>query len=175
LAAVDGGACLGGQSFYAAPTGKPGNSGSLDAPFDLAYALSGKSPAKPCDTIWLREGTYKGAFKSDLTGAEHRPIIVRRYPGERATLDSAGLPDSTLQVGGAWTWYWGFEIMNSDPQRSSKEPGPWPSDLRRGTGVGSRGTNLKFINLVVHDAARGFEVHADSAGTEVYGNLIYFN
>ena len=65
--------------------------------------------------------------------------------------------------------------MNSDPQRSSKEPGPWPSDLRRGTGVGSRGTNLKFINLVVHDAARGFEVNADSAGTEVYGNLIYFN
>jgi hypothetical protein len=66
-------------------------------------------------------------------------------------------------------------VTNSDPQRSSQEPGPWPSDLRRGTGVVSRGPNIKFINLVVHDTARGFEVSAESIGTEIYGNVVYYN
>ena len=174
-AVVGGSTCSGGRSFYASPDGQPGNSGGIDAPLDLHTALSEKSPAAPCDTIWLREGTYKGAFKSALKGSDYKPIIVRQYPGERATLDSAGMPGSTLQVDGAWAWYWGFEVTNSDPQRVSKEPGAWPSDLRRGTGVGSRGTNLKFINLVVHDNARGFEVNSESISTEVYGNLIYYN
>ncbi len=172
---ANGSTCVEGQSFYVAPAGRPGNSGSIDAPLDLAMALSDKSPAKACDTIWLRSGTYKGAFNSVLKGAEGKPIIVRQYPGERATLDSAGKPEPTLLVDGSWTWYWGFELTNSEPQRSSQEGGAWPSDLKRGTGVGSRGTNIKFINLVVHDAARGIEVNADSINTEIYGSLIYYN
>ena len=123
----------------------------------------------------MRGGTYKGAFSSVLKGSEGKPIVVRQYPGERATLDSAGMPEPTLLVDGASTWYWGFEVTNSDPQRSSQEGGPWPSDMRRGTGVGSRGTDIKFINLVVHDTARGFSVNAESINTEIYGNLIYYN
>jgi hypothetical protein len=172
---VAGSTCIGGQSFYASPEGRPENAATLDAPIDLATALSERGPAKPCDTIWLRGGTYRGAFKSTLKGADNRPIVVRQYRGERATLDSVGAAEPALQVLGSWSWFWGFEVTNSDTQRLSKESGPWPSDLRRGTGVGARGPNNKFINLVVHDEARGFEVTAESIGTEIYGNLIYYN
>ena len=69
----------------------------------------------------------------------------------------------------------GFEITNSGTERVSKESGQWPSDLQRGTGVASRGSHIKLINLTVHDMARGFEVNEDSIGTEIYGNLIYNN
>jgi hypothetical protein len=172
---VAGSTCTGGRSFYAAPQGRSENAGNIDAPIDLATALSEKSPAKPCDTIWLRGGTYRGAFKSMLKGGDNMPIVVRQYRGERATLDSEGAVEPALQVLGSWSWFWGFEVTNSETQRRSKEAGPWPSDLRRGTGVGSRGPNNKFINLVVHDVARGFEVTAESIGTEIYGSLIYYN
>jgi hypothetical protein len=131
---VAGSTCTGGRSFYAAPQGRPENAGNIDAPIDLATALSDKSPAKLCDTIWLRGGTYRGAFKSLLKGRDNMPIVVRQYRGERATLDSAGAAEPALQVLGSWSWFWGFEVTNSDTQRQSKEAGPWPSDLRRGTG-----------------------------------------
>jgi hypothetical protein len=174
-AAFEGSTCAGGRSYYVAPSGKAEATGSINEPLDLVTALSEKSPAKPCDTVWLRGGTYKGTFTSALKGSEGKPIIVRQHPEERATIDGAGSAEPALQVRGAWTWYWGFEVTNSDTKRASTEPGPWPSDLRRGTGVGSRGTNIKFINLIVHDGARGFEVPPESVGTEIYGSLIYYN
>ena len=172
---VAGRTCTGGRLFYAAPGGTAESTGTINAPFDLATALSEKSPARPCDTIWLRGGTYRGAFKSALKGSDQQPIVIRQYPGERATLDSVGAAEPALQVLGSWSWFWGFEVTNSDTLRQSKETGPWPSDLRRGTGVGARGPNNKFINLIVHDATRGFEVTAESIGTEIYGSLIYYN
>jgi hypothetical protein len=172
---VAGTACTAGRSFYVAPSGVATNSGSINSPLDLATALSNTSPARPCDTIWLRGGTYRGAFTSVLSGSDSMPIVVRQYPGERATLDGDSRPEATLLVDGSWTWYWGFEVTNSNAQRASGEPGPWPGDLPRGAGVGLRGNNVKFINLVVHDAARGFHVNSATVDAEIYGSLIYYN
>jgi hypothetical protein len=174
-AASSAGPCSEGKSLYVSPQGRAENDGSLERPLDLVTALSGKGPARPCDTIWLRGGTYKGTFTSSLNGADGSPIVVRRFPGERATIDSAPSAGAGLYATGSWTWFWGFEVTNSDPQRYSKESGPWPSDLRRGTGVASRGSQIKFINLVVHDMARGFEVSEAALNNEFYGNLIYSN
>lgn len=174
-ATLSGTTCSAGQSIYAAPTGQPDNDGSIDRPLDLTTALSEKSPAKACDTIWLRGGTYRGAFKGALKGSDGKPIIVRQYPGEVATLDSGPESGAGLHVTGTWAWYWGFELTNSDPDRMSKEPGQWPGDLRRGTGVTVTGSHVRFINLIVHDLARGFEVNVNSTNTELYGNLIYHN
>ena len=170
-----GNPCLGGKAFYVTPAGLPTNDGSRDKPLDLATALSDKSPAKPCDTIWLRGGTYQGAFKSVLAGADGKPVMVRQYAGERATIDSGGGQETALMVTGSWTWYMGFELTNSGTHRVSTETGQWPSDLQRGTGVAARGSHNKLINLTVHDLARGFEVNEDAIGTEIYGNLIYNN
>jgi hypothetical protein len=136
---------------------------------------------KPGDTIWLRGGTYPGKYVSYLTGTSTAPIVVRPYPGEWAKIDSgSGNPSALdiLQVNGAYTWYWGFEIMSSDPLRQSSQNGSWPTDITRGgcasTNTG-QGVGVKFINLICHDAAGGISPWADSSNAEVYGSLIYYN
>ena len=94
-------------------------------------ALAQPSAVKPGDTIWLRGGTYVGAFRSSLTGSSGKPILLRQYPGERATIDgNYGGNDATLDIRGSNAWYWGFEVTNSDPTRASPTT---DNPARRGT------------------------------------------
>jgi len=102
-------------------------------------------------------------FASQLTGTAAAPIVVRVYPGEwrRSTADRepgrAGHPSGD----GAYTWYWGFEIMSSDPKRQSSQNGPWPTDITRGSCASTNdghGAGVKFINIVCHDGAGGSTV-----------------
>ena len=167
--------CSGGPMFYVATDGQSGNDGSAARPWDLQTALSNTAGVGPCATVWLRGGTYKGTFVSSLNGRDGSPVVIRQMPGERATIDSAPSADPALTVSGSWAWFMDFEIMNSDPTRQSSQNGGWPPDLKRGTGVTARGSHLKFIGLVVHDLARGFEIGSDSLDTEVYGSLVYYN
>ncbi len=167
--------CTGAKELYVSPDGNAQNNGSIEHPLDLATALSATSPAVACDTIWLHGGTYRGPFTSALRGREGAPIVVREAPGQRATIDSAPEPTPALTVNGQYVWFWGFEITNSDPQRVSADTTSWPADLKRGSGVVARGTHLKFINMVVHDMTRGFEIGADAIDVEVYGSLIFYN
>ena len=100
--------------FYVAPTGTAMDDGSKAKPWDLQTALSHPKSVKPGDTIWLRGGTYKGAFTSKLNGAGGAPITIRQYPGERAILDANGAPTNlpTIHIDGAWKTWWGFEVTN---------------------------------------------------------------
>ena len=158
-----------GRSIYVAPNGVAGRDGSLANPIDLVSALSSSGPARPGDTIWLRGGTYRGAFTSTLNGTSTAPITVRQYPGERATLDNGGTPTlPTLVVNGSWTVFWGFEIMNSNPTRFIDISG-------RGTGLDVYGANTKFINLVIHDAQNGVGFWSSAVNAELYGSLIFNN
>lgn len=168
-----------GHTYFVAPDGLATNSGSITQPLDLATALSAESPAKPGDTIWLRGGTYYGAFNSVLTGTAGAPIVVRQYPGERAIIDGGGVPASTLRVHGAHTWYWGLEVMSSDPARvfyervdtdTPNRPGPG-----RRTGVEVFGPNTKFINMIVHDVRDGFVLRESAIDVEINGALTFFN
>jgi hypothetical protein len=170
-----GPACPSGQNVFVSPDGVATATGTREEPLDLKTALSRKGPAKPCDTIWLLGGTYKGAFTSDIQGTEGSPIVVRQYPGERATLDSSPSHDPALSVNGNYVWFWGFEITNSNTQRTSNEPATWPGDLPRGTGVAVSGAHTKLINLAIHDLARGIEVGTSAVAPEMYGQLIYSN
>ncbi len=167
--------------FYVAPSGTPGGSGSWSNPWDLQTALNQPATVHPGDTIWLRGGTYTGTHTSHLSGTSSSPIVVRQYAGERAILDggnSAGMP--ILVIGGSYTWYWGFEVMSSDPNRVSAQATSWPSDIARGEGVvisqttGS-GVGTKFINLIVHDTRQGFSFWKEATDAEIYGCLIYYN
>lgn len=164
-----------GHEFFVAPDGLSTNNGSLQRPLDLTTALSSASPARPGDVIWLRGGTYQGAFRSALVGTPSLPIIVRQYPGERATIDSATTTTDALTVAGAHTWFWGFEIASSDPGRSTAQTGSWPSDLHRGYGAVTHAPGIKFINLIVHDNANGLGIWLGADGSEAYGNIIYYN
>jgi hypothetical protein len=158
-----------GANWYVAPNGLPTNDGSAARPLDLVTALSSGSPAAPGDTIWLRGGVYAGNFTSVLTGTATQPIIVRQYPGERATIDAAPSPTGAgLQVKGAYAWYWGFEVTNSHTNRLN-------GTSSRGHGVIQFGAYTKLINLVVHDALDGIETWSGATNAEVYGNIIYNN
>ena len=164
--------------YYVAPTGSAGGNGSITSPWDLQTALSQPASVHPGDTIWLRGGTYTGTFVSRLTGAAGNPIIVRQYPGERATLDAA-TPNAlvgnsnihSLNVQGAYAWYWGFEIMNSNTIRQTQTV----YNNFRGDGLWITGPNTKFINLSVHDTDQGFSFWEGAVDSELYGNLIYNN
>ena len=96
------------NGHFVATNGSSGGDGSEGRPWDLATALNQPSGVTAGDTIWLRGGTYRGSFNSRLQGAAGSPIIVRQYPGERAKVDG------NFFIGGGYTWFWGFEVLNSD-------------------------------------------------------------
>jgi hypothetical protein len=168
--------------FYAAPNGSPTGTGSLSNPWDLRTALNQPASVHPGDTIWLRGGTYSGTYTSQLTGTPSAPIIVRQYPGERATIDggTANTP-VLLTIAGAYSWYWGFEVMSSSLDRFSTDTGSYPPDLNRpyegiaNAQVPGSGVGTKFINLVVHDLGQGFGFWQDATDAEINGCLIYYN
>jgi len=157
--------------FFASPTGSSSGDGSISRPWDLVTAFKQPSALKAGDTLWLRGGVYQGAYVSYLTGASGSPIVVRQYPGERATLDGVNAGGHTiLQVSGAYTWYWGFEIMSSNTNRTSSSVS--------GSGITTMQTpghpGLKFINLVIHDTlGNGFWI--DATDMEMHGCIVYYN
>jgi Right handed beta helix region len=170
-----------GQTYYVSPFGRPDGDGSPEHPWDLAKALAQPSAVHPGDTIWLRGGIYRGIYTSRLTGTVVAPIIVRQYPGERATLDGGTNTAALLIVGGAYTWFWGFEIASSSLDRDSTDTGPYPTDLNRPyEGIANAqqpgsGAGTKFINLVVHNLGQGIALWQDATDAEIYGCLIYYN
>jgi len=150
--------------WYVAPNGSSGGTGSASAPWDLTTALSGASGrVQPGDTIWLRAGTYgSGEGRSDyhatLNGTASAPIIVRQYPGERATING------DIAVDGSNTWYWGFELENTNTATQ---------DIQ---GINSHCPGCRFINLVVHDhSGDGFGLWAEGPNQVAYGNIVYNN
>jgi hypothetical protein len=165
-----------GGSIFVSPSARMDGDGTLGRPLDLETALSAKGPVRPGATVWLREGTYRGPFISELTGTGERPIAVRPYPGEHVIIDSAPSRDPALTVHGAWTTYRDLEILNSSGGRESAQANAsQPTDLSRGPGLDVHGPNTKFVNLVVHDLAGGLNIWADAVGAEATGNIIYNN
>lgn len=171
-----------GNQFYVAPNGRAGAAGSFEDPWDLSTALAQPDAVRPGDTIWLRGGIYQGIYASRLAGTATSPIVVRQYPGERATLDGGtNYAPSVLMVSGAYTWYWGFEITSSSLDRYSADTGSYPPNLARplqavaneqqvGSGVG-----VRFINMVFHNCGQGPSLWVDAIGAEISGSLIYYN
>src|SRR6266571_1333735 len=153
--------------WYAAVTGSSSDSGTFTDPWDLATALAGGNGLiQPSDTLWIRGGTYSGSFYSALTGTPSARIIVRGFPGERAIIDRAGTAGSgeILTIDGAYTTYWGFEVMNSTSTRTST----------RKTGVYlQNGTNIRLVNLLIHDTGMGVFAEEGTAGAEIYGCLLW--
>jgi S-layer homology domain len=161
--------------YYVAPNGSPSGNGSINNPWDLQTALDQPSAVQAGDTIWLRGGTYDDPpYISHLTGTSANPIIVRQYAGERAKLDgNHNGTEPTVTVLGKYTWYWGFEIFNSDPTRYSPDPSLNPP--RRGMGVQLSGDGTRLINMIIHDTNEGVLTGEAATDARIYGNLIYYN
>ncbi|MCX8024328.1 MAG: right-handed parallel beta-helix repeat-containing protein [Thermanaerothrix sp.] len=166
----------GGRSFFAAPNGTTSGDGSMDRPFNLAYAIEDKAKTgffQPGDVIWVRGGTYGGGgltyFNSHLQGTVDRPIVVRAYPGEHPIINGS------IKIYKPNVIFWGLAVINTDPNRTSQFSGSFPDDIYREDAFSVYATNVKIINNIMHDAAEG--VYADDRAPDVviYGNLIYNN
>lgn len=164
------------KEYFVSPEGKPNNSGTRDAPWDLTSALAGQQKVFPGDVIWVRSGTYKGKFEVKLAGKEGAPVIVRAYPGERATILDTGI---TVVEPASYVWLWDLEIAGSVPveKRETRQTGSHPEDL-----PGTDGLNVyaergcKFINLIIHDNVKGgVGWWVGSTDSEMHGCLIYNN
>jgi hypothetical protein len=160
------------RSHYAAPGGTRGGDGSQRRPWDLATALAGGGgKVKAGDTVWVRGGVYRGAFRSTVQGAAGKPVVIRQYPGERATIDGAGSRASTLVVGGAYTVFWGLELTNSDPVRTATAV----SHDERPDLVVNKASHTKYINLIVHDGGGAFYTEPEFSDVEIAGCIVYNN
>ncbi|MFN2570653.1 MAG: hypothetical protein ABR537_03425 [Gemmatimonadales bacterium] len=159
------------HSHFAAPTGSPRGDGSILHPWDLATALAPGSRVPPGDTIWLRGGTYRGAFRSGVAGTAGAPVVVRGYPGERAIVDGGTSKSSTLYVTGDNSVFWGFELTNSSVTRTT----PLASEEVRPNVVVNDASHTKYINLIVHDGGVAFYNEPATMDVEVAGWIIYNN
>ena len=147
-------------SYYVSPAGSPSGTGSWTFPWDLATALAGAGGViHPGDTVWLRGGTYAGAFRTSLGGAAGNPIVFRRWRSERATINGG------LRVDGPDLVFWGLEIARSDTAVRDSLPG-----------LEIYGPRTKVINLVIHDAVgQGIGFWDGAVDAEVYGCIVYNN
>lgn len=144
------------RSHFASPRGSAAGTGGTDQPWDLATALAGAGGRiHPGDTVWLRGGTYRGSFRTQLQGAPGRWIVFRQAAGERATIDG------TLRAEGAYLAFWGFEVMQSAPSTY---------------GIQANTDHGLFINLIVHDAGtQGVSFWTPAVDAELYGCIVYNN
>lgn len=152
--------------YFVSPRGTPNGDGSAGRPWDLQTALNQPATVKPGSLIWLRSGLYGTGltqFTSKLAGTADAPIIIRQYPGERATINGG------IAVYGPYTWFWGFEVTSTVPDRG---PGRQALD---GFDTYEGSAHTRFINLVVHDDGEGFGFWDKGIDSEIYGCLIYDN
>jgi predicted small lipoprotein YifL len=157
------------RTIYVSPQGASSNDGSQGSPLDLATALSGQN-VPPGSTIWLRGGTYRGAFSSRLIGRDDARIVVRGAPGERAVLDCT-TRGPVLGVFGTYTTFQDFEIACSTPSRTDSGQANDPTGI-----AANESSHVAFINLIVHDLpGQGFGLWTESIEAEVYGTIVYYN
>lgn len=161
--------------WHVTPTGSPDGDGSEAAPWDLTTAWAHPEIVQPGDTIRLHGGTYPvvGGLTGSLVGTAEAPIIVRGAAAERVTLDTGDSPLNRIAIGGAYTWYWDFEVTSSAEDR-------WADDgnaADRGYSIdANEGPGLKLIDLVVHDTQGAIGFWANVVDEpEVYGCIIYYN
>ncbi len=167
-------------TWIASPTGTPEGDGSLGSPWDLQTALNKTDTVNHGDTLYLRGGTYTGAFTATLLGEAGSLITVRPYPGERVIFDAIQTGEPSLadapirQDEGGYVAYRGFEFTNSDTTRILTAGGSNP-ETRRAPGPFFTAPGCKLINCLIYDLSEGPSFWGAADGTEFYGNVVWNN
>lgn len=160
---------------FVAQDGDSSADGSEGAPWSLAYALSGEADIQAGEIVWLRGGEYEGPFVSELIGAPGAPIVVRGYPREDPVLKACGGDKAILTVNGQYAWMWGFEVTGCGGERRTQESGSHPEDFGNGAAIDVFGSDIRIVEMEIHDAPTGIGCWAGAKRAEIIGNLIYYN
>jgi hypothetical protein len=161
------------SGFHVTTTGSAGGSGTLTSPWDLKTALNHPSAVEGGDIIYIHEGTYYGAYASNLNGTSAKAITVRPWYDETVIIDSckdvSGGLTAALEFGGSYTRIMGLTIRNSNPNHYVP--------IENGfDGVYYTGSYNKLINCVIHDnTGNGIGFWSSAVGSEVAGCIIYHN
>jgi len=141
----------------------------------LGAAIGSGSPALPGMTVWLAGGTYAGCFAAKVSGTPDAPIVFRAAPGARAVLDGAGCTKATgpavLTVSGSDTTWQDLEVTNSDPNRTTSDPGSSPANYFRPNGINAYGPRTKIIGGWVHDNGTGVGLWSQAVEVLLRANL----
>jgi hypothetical protein len=183
------GSGLGGTWHYAKPDpdgASGGNGATPETAWNLSWAMNqSNSVLTAGDTVWLLEGTYRGAFTVQKGGQPSQPIVFRQWPGARVVIDRAGgIPGtaqtpSTLTLDAEWVELWDFEVTNSSPQER-KDPiatsnGDLVSHWWVPNSVYIKRSHAKVVNLTIHDGGQAIAKEPGAFDIVVSGCIIYNN
>ena len=162
------------EGIFVATSGNATGAGTQKDPLDLLTALSGESPAKGGDTIWIKGGLYNGSFSSNVSGDADNPIKIKPMPGQRVILDSKGGEFAALTMNGQWVDVYGLELISSDTNRGSIEEDEPVVFARSGITVLGASTNM--YNMIVHDnVGSGVDFWKTATNSILHGTIIYNN
>jgi len=134
-----------------------GDAGLADAFEELvdeeAWRKKKEEAKKPKFTI-----KSKYFFESTLAGTPEQPVIVRAVPGERVVIRGG------WNIGGAHTWYWGFEIGEPAERANNRE---LCNRFRFSTAGG------KLIHVRIHGTDVGLSVGGSTYDQDIYGCVIH--
>ncbi|MEG7741721.1 hypothetical protein U2084_14885, partial [Listeria monocytogenes] len=86
------------------------------------------------------------------------------------------LIDGTLTINTPYTIWRDLEFAQTGLARQSAQSGSVPNDITIAHGVDIHAIGTKIINCVIHDAVgNGIGLWSDASGSEIYGNVIYYN
>ncbi len=162
--------------IFVSLSGTSSAAGTQDDPIDLTTALSSSSPAQPGDTIWIKEGVYKGSFISEISGSSGQAISIKPLPGQRVLINShnSGVQDAGLRVNGQWTDFYGIEATSSDTNRGNTQE-RYPN-VEAKSGIAVFGAHTNIYNCLTHDnIGGGIDFWKTAVDSTLHGNIIYNN
>ena len=179
---------IGAASFYfISPSGTPSGDGSITRPWDIGTGFSNQvATVEAGDTVYLRAGTCvssaaaNGQIAISYRGQPGNPVIVRAYPGERATIDARNFAYQQNILPGArgamnficWINGQFCRVMDLEFTESSIQS---RNSYSRINGVFLNAPGAGVINCVVHNVDVGILPMPGTAPWIVYGNIVNNN
>lgn len=147
--------------------------GNITDPFTITEALNSVQ-IQPGHTLWLRGGTYTGAFVCALNGTSDNSITIKPYNNETVIIDGS------LTVNGDDVIIQGLEILNSAwLTRVSAETGSNPSDIpvagNGGSGLDIYGKRVTVKRCVIHDTRQGIGFWTPAVDATIEECVIFNN
>lgn len=168
--------CCSGATYYVAPDGSAENSGTIESPWPLYFAVTNTTGITAGDTVYLRGGTYSEFMPSDnaqiplkLSGTAESRVTIESYPGEwaviRATNSTYNDTWNIIGQSGQFVDIKNFEICSTKTTDYAYLPAA--------VYTAPTSKEINISGLVIHDVAFGIAIWRQSTNSTVSDCLIY--